>query len=615
MCGFSGIVNFHSELSDRQIKQLTHSIENIAHRGPDYQGELLFPKVGLAHARLSILDLDERSHQPFQLEGLPYTLVFNGEIYNFQILRRELEQKGIQFRTTSDTEVVYYGLIEYGIEFLSRLNGMFALAWYTHGDESILLARDSVGIKPLLYGHSKEKGELIFSSELVGLVPFLPHPTISATGLEAYLTLSYTPAPYTIFEEVKKLLPGRWIQYQSNQVVAEGEICAPLVHDASDVAEVLDVAVEQQLIADVPVGAFLSGGLDSSILTYLASQKKTDLQAFSIGFPDAPFMDESEIAARTAQELGVQHHILELSDSDFLGIANTAVDKMPEPFGDSSAIPFYAISEYAKGHVQVVLSGDGADELFGGYQKHQAIQRFQTLRKVKTVAPLARQILKFLPTSREGKLSNNVRKIQKALEASQYDFKELLWYLASWQQPRNLQLLSEEALAKSSFLDFQMLFSDQLQHEDMHTALEFDQKMVLPNDMLLKSDSMSMATGLEVRVPFLSPGVMHKANSLGSDQFIANGVGKIALREAFQQKLPNHLFQQPKRGFEVPLQAWMRNGFMSYEIDNCHDMLSELLDKSNFLTILHSNGELNKGSYYTRYYFNVLNVWLHKYYS
>lgn len=614
MCGISGIVRANSSLSDQDRQNLRTSIFKISHRGPDYIGYQIGQNTGFAHARLSIIDLDPRSHQPFQVNDFPYILCYNGEVYNYLSLRRELEQLGYQFLTSSDTEVVYFALVHWGTSAFDKFKGMFAIAWYSLLEESLVLARDSAGIKPLNFA-IQENGSIVFSSELTGILPYIDSPEISETALEAYFTLSYIPAPYSLFKTVQKLEAGKWIRIQGNRILQTGEITFQNLNSTVNTYAVIQNAVNSQLVSDVKVGTFLSAGLDSSIITSLAAQVNPDIQAFSIGFPDTPYLDESGLAKRTAQELGIQHHTLNLSNNDFLSTAEQAIDALPEPFGDSSAIPFYAISQYAKEYISVVLSGDGADELFAGYSKYQAVNYHKNIQNFRFITSTLGLISNGLPKGREGKFSNLNRKLSRFLETRNLTSQELLWWLSSWQFPRKSEVLNSDCLKQSNFLKFQQEFLWEKHLDPIQNALKFDQKLVLANDMLLKSDSMSMANGLEARVPFLDPDVIRHASQFQAKQLIQSNKQKIPLRKAFQKDLPKHIFQQRKRGFEVPLESWVNHQFrkdIDSFIEEPHPLLSGSLSKMDVLNNFLGKHNKTFNSYYTQFYFYVLNKWLYK---
>ena len=386
MCGISGYIK-NEALSNKEQDLLWQSVKQIKHRGPDAQQVEIINNVGLAHARLSIIDTSAQANQPFYSDDKQFVIVFNGEIYNYQELKDDLLLKGYSFRTNSDTEVLLSMYMEYGKECLNKLDGFFAFAVFNKNDNSLFLARDRFGIKPLFY--SIQKNSFTFSSELQGIMPLLSSKNIDRISLFIYLQLNYIPAPNTILQEVKKLLPGHYIyvkntltpndieieQYYSLDVPKGKTIvtnAANYKHAQQILKDLLHQSVKKRLIADVPVGAFLSGGIDSSIIATIASKYHKNLQTFSVGYSDNPFFDETSYAELVANKIGSQHHTLKLSTADLTTGAKEVLDAIDEPFADSSEIAVYLLTKFTRKKITVALSGDGADEIFSGYHKHKA---------------------------------------------------------------------------------------------------------------------------------------------------------------------------------------------------------------------------------------------------
>lgn len=553
MCGFTGIIskNGDAEALKNAVQQ---SLAMIHHRGPDYQQYLGIGALHLGHARLSILDTSKASNQPFQSADGRYTLCFNGEIYNYKSLRQSLIEKGVDFRSEGDTEVLIQCLIHHGLECLEKLNGFFAFAFYDHELDSLILARDRMGQKPLLY--SKSNGQLCFASELSALKPYLTEFKPDFTALSFYMQLGYIPAPHSAIEGVQKMMPGEYLICTKGK--SEKGFYFELDHklsnqpqSTSDFVELMDDSVKLRLISDRPLGCFLSGGIDSSIITALASKHHDKLNTFSIGFDNNPYLDESKYAADLAKSLGTIHHRIGFESKSVLERVTNMLDSLSEPFADSSAIAYYALSEYTRKEVVVALSGDGADELFAGYRKHLALNALSSF--------WIRNALKFAPTkegSRENQESDRRRKIGRLSKAARLDFKERYWLLASFAPEPAVQLLKQKS---SNYQSLKSEMLNEMESDSIQDVLLMDQKLVLPNDMLHKADSMSMAHGLEVRSPFMDYRVVDFANKLSAKHKISYQKGKLILRESFKNILPAEVWTRPKKGFEVPLESMLKN--------------------------------------------------------
>jgi asparagine synthase (glutamine-hydrolysing) len=381
MCGIYGYVSRSHPIDAAVLRAMGSA---LAHRGPDDEGEMIrnlgTVSAGLGHKRLSIIDLSTAGRQPMANEDATIWVILNGEIYNYQELRKELEAKGHRFRSLSDTEVVVHLYEESGTRCLDRLSGMFALAIWDSRKESLLLARDRVGKKPLHY--SIKDGEIIFASEIKAL---LQHPRVSheldLKALSKYLSYEYIPAPHTIFRSIKKLEPGHYLFYKNGESHCFPYWQIPIIDDAiaerteaeyaEELRELLDRSVQRRLVADVPVGLFVSGGLDSGIVAAFAAKTKNNLECFSIGF-DEPSFDESAYSKRIAKSLGIKHHLTMFGADQMLRLVPELPKILDEPLADPSILPLYLLSRFASERMKVVLSGDGGDELFAGYQTFQA---------------------------------------------------------------------------------------------------------------------------------------------------------------------------------------------------------------------------------------------------
>lgn len=541
-----------------QLQQLPAALEKIKHRGPDANAVLLKNHVGLGHARLAVIDLNESANQPFSSADGKHHLVFNGEIYNYKELKADLEKSGVEFKTQSDTEVLLHLLSTHGISCLDLLNGFFSFIYYNEAADELYAARDRFGIKPLVYYLDEDK--LILSSELSAIMAFDVRCEINEKALHDYFTYTYIPAPDTILKHAFKLAPGHYIKCHSGGVIEQHVYYQNKLKPLTDIhfetakstlVDVLSASVKRRLIADVPLGCFLSGGVDSSVITLLAKEYKNDLNTFSVGF-DHPYFDESDQAKETAKYLNTNHHAIKISKQEFLSAFDPFLASLDEPFADSSAFAYYHLSEFAKKHVTVALSGDGADELFGGYRKHRAelqIRNGSWLKK--TGIHAASSLFKIIPSSRSGKIGDLSRKIKKFSSGFNMSPAERYENWCSWISPdvRKKMLMSTLVFDQNTTTKIGSL----------NDFLLTDQQFVLPNDMLKKVDQMSMAHALEVRVPFLDHTVVEFANSLPETFKLNEKTGKIILRESFRNRLPESLFHRQKKGFEIPLQVWLQN--------------------------------------------------------
>lgn len=527
------------------------------HRGPDSQQLCMLQSMILGHNRLSIIDTHERSNQPFADDSGRYHMVFNGEIYNYQELKNELLGKGIRFETSSDTEVLFRLLIEQGRESLERLRGCFSIAFYDRDEDYLLLARDRMGINPLLYAFEEDR--LIFASELDIFTELGVGQTLSQQAINYYFQYTYIPAPFTIYEEVQKLPPGHFLELKGSHIRVESywSLDAGAKYEGSfeqackDLREKLEYGVISQLEADVPIGTFLSGGIDSSLVSAIAARQKDELYTFSVSFGDQQSFDESHYALEVAKHIQSRHHVVRLQEQDFRTSFQDILDAYDEPFADSSAIAMWFLSRETRKHLTVALSGDGADELLGGYRKHMAFQKAQSY------SPFKKSMLQFaasgihpiLKKIKPGK-ANQLKKMLALMESS---WPSNYWLLAS-----NIGEEQKGELLSNSFSSNPIYGRE---YRDFNDFLLFDQEFVLPNDMLKKVDLMSMAHSLEVRTPFLDKDLVHFANSLPPEWKIHQGKGKYILKEAFTEYLPQSIYTRKKQGFEVPLNAWIRKNW------------------------------------------------------
>lgn len=575
MCGITGIFAFNllGKINKIHVTNATMALEK---RGPDFQDFHIDGWVGLGHRRLSIIDTSSIAHQPMWDASRRYCIIFNGEIFNYQELKQKLITRGIDFTSQSDTEVLLQLYIQEKEKCLNQLNGFFSFCIYDKQEQSFFLARDRYGIKPLLYVHDEDK--FLFASEMKAILQYGIEKELDYTSLHTYLQLNYIPAPRTIFKSVKKLLPGHFATIVNRKLTIDQYYTIPFsegekntlsyLESQKKLSDLLEAAVQRRLVADVPLGSFLSGGIDSSVVTGLASRHKKNLHTFSIGFKDEKFFDETEYARLVAKHFQTEHTVFSLTNADLYQHVHSILDYIDEPFADSSAINVYILSKETRKHATVALSGDGADELLGGYNKHAAFDRIihagMKEKSVEAMLPL----WKLLPKSRNGALSNKVRQLQRFAEGMKLTSRERYWRWAGFAtEEDSLHLLTSQSQEKLTLQEYAS-FKDSLlsfihEKETINEVLLTDISLVLSNDMLTKVDLMSMANSLEVRVPFLDFEVVNFIFSLPADYKINSSLRKRILQDAFRDVLPAQLYNRPKKGFEVPLLKWFRNEMRS----------------------------------------------------
>ncbi|MBY0427483.1 MAG: asparagine synthase (glutamine-hydrolyzing), partial [Cytophagales bacterium] len=511
----------------------------------------------------------ESANQPFVDSTGRYALVFNGEIFNYVALRNQLIEQGQSFFTASDTEVLFRLLITHGVSALNKLNGFFAFAFYDSYTEELILARDRFGVKPLLY-YQDEKN-FVFASEMKALLEYSIPKELDHTTLHLYLQLNYVPGNNSILKGIQKVPPGHWIRLNSK---GTEKACYYTIPNSANVGfgtndyskakekliDILDDSVRMRLEADVPLGLFLSGGIDSSVITALASRHSNQLNTFSVGYKDNLYYDETSYAELVAKKFNTHHTVFSLSSDDLLGELDEMLDYIDEPFADSSALAVYILSKRTSKKVKVALSGDGADEIFSGYNKHLAEWNVQNNTFLNLISSTIAPIFPLLPKSRGGPLSDYFRKMHRYEEGRKLSIEERYWRWCS---------ISTEIEANSA-LNFtvdqtefnlckrQLLSNFSSNHVSMDSVLRSDVQMVLANDMLVKVDMMSMANGLEIRNPFLDYRVVEFAFSLPESFKINGKMKKRIVQDAFRDILPKELYNRPKHGFEIPLLQWMR---------------------------------------------------------
>ncbi len=521
--------------------------------------------AALGHTRLAVIDLSPLGHQPMTSADGALTIAFNGEIYNYRELRSELVEKGARFRSDSDTEVILEAYRAWGTRAFSRLNGMYAFALFDEPRGRVVLARDPLGIKPLYYG--VRDGVLTFGSELRALRRHRSFdPTIDRGALGRFLRLGYVPGPETIYASYRRLLPGELLVWERGVVSVESfwritdplETPLPRSYDEAVTAleSLLGDAVERQMISDVPLGAFLSGGIDSSTVVALMQERaRQPVRTFSIGFDDQVY-DESAHARAVAEHLRTVHTELVVTKADARTVALALPDLYDEPFADASAIPTTLLSRMTRQHVTVALSGDGGDELFGGYRQYR---RFQQLRPwLKLPLTLRRALRSAAPLVPHFGAANALRHVASA------DAAELACSLVSEYEPALLGAMTgpEGAKPPALFLD---TFRAAPAAEDVRRSMFADARVYLADDILVKVDRASMSVALEARVPILDPRVVRLALALPLDWIWRGGEAKAPLREILYRRVPRALVDRPKRGFGIPIESLLARELVAWE--------------------------------------------------
>ncbi|RAW00776.1 asparagine synthase (glutamine-hydrolyzing) [Pseudochryseolinea flava] len=584
MCGITGIFAFNLVGKFNRI-HVTNATMALHQRGPDFQDIYTDEWIGLGHRRLSIIDTRAVANQPMWDESNRYCIVFNGEIFNYKQLRASLESKGEKFNTTSDTEVLLKLLMHEGTESLNELNGFFAFAFYDKQEQTMIVARDRYGVKPLLYVFDDDK--FLFASEMKAILQYGLEKQIDYNSLYTYLQLNYIPAPDTIFTHVKKLLPGHYLEIRRQKMSVHQYYSIPYspgnyqnisYSEAQSTFErLMDEAVQRRLVSDVPLGAFLSGGLDSSVITALASKHKPDLHTFSIGFRDEKFFDETHYAELVAKKFNTKHTVFSLTNDDLYRHVHDILNYIDEPFADSSAIAVYILSKETRKHATVALSGDGADELLAGYNKHAAHYRVLHPGLKEKLVQSTASLWGSLPQSRNSAFGNKIRQLSRFAEGAKQNSKDRYWQWAALASNDDALKLLHPDLRQNKWLGEYVGRRKQIlqhipSHENINDILYTDVQLVLANDMLTKVDLMSMANGLEVRTPFLDVEVVNFLFSLPESYKINRAIRKRILQDTFRNVLPTALYNRPKKGFEVPLLKWFRREMKTYITE---DLLGE----------------------------------------
>jgi asparagine synthase (glutamine-hydrolysing) len=573
MCAICGIVNLNrAEPVDETV--LRNMAQAMVHRGPDDDGFLIDGHAGLGFRRLSIIDLSG-GHQPIFNEDDSLAIVFNGEIYNYRDLARELASAGHTFKTKSDTETILHAYEQYGDDCVDHLRGMFAFAIWDRNHQRLLLARDRLGVKPLYYFHDGRT--LAFASEIKALleIPGIPR-EVDSDAFDQYLALRYVPGPRTMFKNIFRLQPGHTLVAERGSIRIrkywDVDYSSTAVASSQDLEQLLEESVRLRLISEVPLGVFLSGGLDSS--TILASMNRAagqTVKSFSIGYeavgPDERDACELGYARIAARALGSDHHEFRMNAAAFQRFIPDLVWHLDEPLADASCIPLHFISKLASKHITVVLSGEGADEILGGYGIYQ---KMLAIDRVRRYAPPLANLARITPNA----------KLRRYLRMSGQSLEQRYRGVCRGFDSESRAKLTSAARTTRSDRQLAGIFGDHFSAVGKATPLNrmlyVDTKVWLPDDLLLKADKMTMANGLELRVPFLDHKLVEFAASLPDRSKLHGRTGKSILRTVARNILPQEILNRPKKGFSIPLASWLRGPLRQFTRDHLLDSSSAL---------------------------------------
>ena len=563
MCGFAGSLKLEAQGSALpDSKRIDLVFKSIEQRGPDAEGQWYDSHVWFGHRRLSIVDLDNRGAQPMEYGN--FVIVFNGMIYNYREIKKQLLNKGFHFQTDTDTEVIAAGWASWGEELLDRLQGMFAFAIWDKKEKTLYLVRDRLGKKPLFFRNWN--GKLVFGSRFDTVEALSEPAALSSDALSWLMTLKYIPDPFSANNNIHKVSAGQFIKIKNDSFEKKNwyeplpdKTLLSLSYDMQKqmLRDIIEQSVAKRLISDVPLGCFLSGGIDSAIIAAIANRIKP-IDTFTVGFDDSYF-DESEAAARTASHLGLKNHRIRLHANEQLDILDQLFESaLDEPFGDSSALPSLFICKAMKNYATVALSGDGADEIFGGYRKYQGEIMAGLWQRVPWfIQKMIGFTLRRLPRGRTSLVFDKLRQLDKFISGAElsYSHRHAHWMSIAPNEKDLQDLIGSCKQAEIVSLLEKIAFPKNI--DNLSKTLLTDIKTVLISDMLVKIDRTSMNSGLEVRSPFLDHHVLEASLAVKGQFKIAWGEGKKILREAFINELPSENFSSPKRGFEIPLNKWL----------------------------------------------------------
>ncbi len=610
MCGICGYVSEKSI----NIEEMNLS---ISHRGPDNQGSFQDSSLALGHTRLSILDLSDESNQPMVSRSGRYVIVYNGEIYNFRELKRELQAKGVVFEKESDTEVVLEGFEFWGVELFEKLNGMFSFAIYDRELNRIYIARDRFGVKPLYYYSANS--DFIFGSEIKSILASkVVKEELEYQGLYEYLHFATTLGETTFYKNIKKLEPGYYLEFDLDKKSFKiepyrlnYEVTASM--DSLDEAiektrELFEASVKRQLVSDVPIGIFLSGGIDSTAITaYATKHYNGKVKTFSAGFDFDNGNNELESAKFIANHFGTEHHELHIKGSNTIDILDSINHHFDQPFGDAANIPLYLMSQELKGKEKVVLQGDGGDELFAGYHRYQRLHYYKTYKFISKFL--------FLFKNATPKDSPKYKGLRFLFALNQNDPSKEMAYILSQEMfdedPADYFTKEVKNRLKSvnPFYRYEYFYNKFKELDPVNRALYTDMNIILPDLYFEKVDRATMANSLEVRVPFLDNELVDYAMSLPSKYKVKGKEKKYLLKRAFRGVVPDEILFAPKKGFGVPFQHWLRTSMRDFMLDTVRD---SPLHNSKIEELMQEHIAKRKDNGYILWKLLNLSLWLKK---
>ena len=570
MCGIAGILQLRDPV-EAPARVLDDMLESIVHRGPDDEGRLVDGQLAMGMRRLSIIDLAD-GKQPIFNESGRFGVVFNGEIYNYQELRKQLESKGHRFRTNSDTEVIVHLFEDHGPKCVDHLRGMFGFAVWDNEQRELFIARDRLGIKPLYY--TEADGQLIFASEIKAILQHPAYrPSLCHDALSHYLSLKFVPAPLTLFEGIYSLLPGHSLTIENGHVntqpywdmsFAKSDSSRSLEDYGEELSHLLEESVRLRLRSDVPFGAFLSGGVDSSLIVALMSQMLDEpVKTFSVGFHHSDGEDELPYARKVAEQFGCDHHEILVDGNDFIEHAEKVLFHMDQPIADHATVATHMVSKLARQHVKMVLTGEGGDELFAGYARYSVERMAPWVSAMPSfMGPWLRAGVRQLPGLRRPKIAVSALTIRD--EAQRF----ANWFPMLSDDLKADLLRPELAHLRAGSAE---LFRDQLRHceaaKSLDRMLYVDTKLWLPDYLLLRGDKLTMANSLEARVPLLDHHLVEFAASLPTNLKLRGRTRKFLLKHCASKLLPDEIIHRPKRGFPIPIDRWLNEDAKELMLD------------------------------------------------
>lgn len=594
MCGFVGCIHDREiglRDSDRQLFKNMNDI--ITHRGPDDEGFFEDEHIQFGFRRLSIIDI-ESGHQPLTYENERYWIIFNGEIYNYVELRNELIEMGLTFETSSDTEVIIALYSHYKEKAVEKLRGMFAFTIWDKQEQVLIGARDPFGIKPFFY--REEEKRTFFASEKKSILLAMDHEELNYDAAQHYMTYQFVPEPETMTKGIKKLEPGHYFTKKPGEkmkIERYWKASFQPVQKSEDefVKEIRDVlfdSVNVHMRSDVPVGSFLSGGIDSSIIASIAKQYHPNIKTFSVGFEHNGF-SEIDVAKETAEKLGVENISYIISPEEYMKELPKIIWHLDDPLADPACVPLYFVAREARKHVTVVLSGEGADELFGGYNIYREPQSLEVFDKIPAIGKsLLKALAKILPEGVKGKsfIERGVTPMEQRYigNAKMYTEAEKKDLLAQYRTGIDYTDITKPLYAETKGYDP----VDRMQYIDIHTWMR--------GDILLKADKMTMAHSLELRVPFLDKEVFKIASKIPTSLKTANNTTKYILRKAAEGIVPDHVLNRKKLGFPVPIRHWLKNEMNDWAKQIIHESATDhIINKHYVLNLLeeHCQGKMD----------------------